>query len=170
MEGDSVRPTSDRVKEAIFSALNDKMLGSYFLDLFSGSGAIGIEALSRGAKHTAFVEKCEGHVRIINKNLVHVSKVIPELNYKILNEDALDALQRLKASNLNFDIIFLDPPYKMDLWKPALLSIYELGLLNKDGVIVLEMSKDEEEPNLPQFSIERKKLYGQTAVYYMVID
>ena len=167
LEGDSMRPTSDRAKEAIFSALGSKVLGSYFLDMFSGSGAIGIEALSRGAEFVAFSELSSLHADIIKKNLAHVSKAIPGPNYKIFNEDAVSALNAIKASSLSFDIIFMDPPYKSDLWEPALKQIYEMGLLNDNAVVVLEVSKDEKEPDSPYFNIIKSKSYGQAAVYYM---
>jgi len=165
LDGIAVRPTSDRVKEAIFNALGTRVQGSQFLDMFSGSGAIGIEALSRGADYVAFVEECASHVDIIKKNLTHVSKAMPQANYKLFNKSALEALHALM--NLHFDIIFLDPPYKSGMWEPVLHGIYEMGLLRESGIIVLEMSRDEKEPMLPYLNIIKTKLYGSTAVYYM---
>jgi len=170
LEGDLVRPTSDRAKEAIFSTLGNMVFDAHFLDIFSGSGAIGIEALSRRAKFTAFVEINKAHVDIIKKNLAYVSKAIPDANYKILNEDGINALNMLKTADLSFDIIFMDPPYKTSLWEPALNKIYEMSLLNKNGVIVIEMSRDEKEPAVPCFNIIKSKTYGTSAVYYMEIN
>jgi len=166
-EGDSVRPTSDRVKEAVFSTLGLGVQDSHFLDMFSGSGAIGIEAMSRGAAHTVFVEECLAHADIIKRNLAHVSKAIPEGSYKLFRENALDALRILKSLNLCFDIIFLDPPYKTGLWEPVLRDIYEMKLLSASGIIVLEMGKDEKEPDLFHFNIIKRKVYGTTVVYYI---
>ena len=167
LEGVAVRPTSDRVKEAIFSTLSLRVQDSYFLDMFSGSGAIGIEAMSRGAAYTVFVEESNEHIEIIKKNLAHVSKAMPDSDYKLFGKDALSALQAIKVLDLCFDIIFLDPPYKSGLWEPVLSSIYDMGLLNEGGIIVLEMGKDEKEPELPCFDIVKRKVYGATAVYYM---
>jgi len=167
LEGNLVRPTSDRAKEAIFSALADRVPGSNFLDMFSGSGAIGIEALSRGAGFVAFVELVPAHIDVIRRNLAHVSKAIVNPNYKILNEDASNALDMLKIANLSFDIIFMDPPYKTSLWEPALNRIHEFDLLNESGIVVLEMSKEEKEPVSAHFNILKSKSYGLTTVYYM---
>ena len=169
LEGESVRPTSDRVKEAIFSALSERLYGSRFLDMFSGSGAIGIEALSRGASYVAFVEESSRHTDIIKKNLDHVSKAIPDANYNLFEKDALESIETLKSLDLQFDIIFLDPPYELGLWKDVLTGIQKSELLSEDGIIILEISKDEKEPVLPHFNIAKKKFYGSTAVYYMEI-
>ena len=169
LDGESVRPTSDRVKEAIFSSISERLYGSRFLDMFSGSGAIGIEALSRGASYVAFVEESAEHAEIINKNLAHVSKAIPDMDYKLFQKDALESVQTFKNLGLQFDIIFLDPPYKSGLWEDALRGIYESGLLSEAGIIVLEISKDEKEPAAPCFDIAKKKFYGSTAIYYMEI-
>jgi len=169
LDGEAIRPTSDRAKEAVFSALGMKVMESRFLDIFSGSGAIGIEALSRGADYVVFVEQCVEHVEVIKKNIAHVSKAIVEPNYKLVNKDAIDALDVLKLQELRFDIIFLDPPYDSGLWKPALSKLAKLELLDEDGVIVLELGVNEDGPDLPQFKIIKKKVYGAAAVYYMEI-
>ena len=167
LDGEAIRPTSDRAKEAIFSALGHKVNGSFFLDMFSGSGAIGIEALSRGAEYVAFVEEATEHIEIINKNLSHVAKAIPDANYKLLNKDAVEALATLTSLGLQFDIIFLDPPYKSGLWKLSVDGIYKANLLKDNGIIVLELGSDEDEPEFTDFDIVKKKVYGSCAVYYM---
>ena len=167
LDGEAIRPTSDRAKEAIFSALGHRVNGSFFLDMFSGSGAIGIEALSRGAMYVAFVEVAAAHIEVINKNLSHVAKAIPEANFKLFNKDALGSLPTLTSLGLQFDIIFLDPPYKSGLWKSSLEGIYDMGLLKDDGIIVLELGSDEDEPELANFKVIKKKVYGSCAVYYM---
>jgi len=169
LDGEAIRPTSDRAKEAIFSAIGTRIVDSRFLDMFSGSGAIGIEALSRGAEHVVFVEKCVEHAEVVKKNIAHVSKAISEPNYKVLNQDALDALESLCFSGSHFDIIFLDPPYGSGLWKAVLDLIGKSELLNENGIIILELGVDEDEPSLPYFNITKKKVYGNAAVYYMEI-
>ena len=169
-EGASVRPTSDRAKEAIFSALGARVYGSHFLDVFSGSGAVGIEAISRGAEFVAFIESEPAHSGIILRNLAHISKAVAGADYKVLTEDAAGALTGLSASSLAFDIIFLDPPYKSGLLESALRHIYELSLLKTGGIIAAETGKDEKEPSAPHFNIIKKKTYGAASVYYMEID
>jgi len=171
LDGEAIRPTSDRAKEAIFSALGMKVQESRFLDMFSGSGAIGIEALSRGADYVVFVEQCAEHVEVIKKNIAHVSKAIglDKPNYKLVNKDAIGALDMLKLQELRFGIIFLDPPYDSGLWKPVLSKLAKLELLDEGGIIVLELGADEDEPALSHFEIVKKKVYGAAAVYYMEI-
>jgi len=167
LEGEAIRPTSDRAKEAIFSALGHRVNGSHFLDIFSGSGAIGIEALSRGSEYVVFIEEAAAHIEIINKNLSHVSKAISAANYKLLNKCAVEALSMLASLGLQFDIIFLDPPYKSGLWESTLEDIYKANLLKSDGIIALELGSDEDEPKRVSFEVTKKKVYGSCAVYYM---
>lgn len=170
LEGDTVRPTSDRAKEAIFSSLEPLIRGVRFLDLFSGSGAIGIEALSRGAAHVSFVESEKRHVDIIQKNLAHVLKTIPDANYKVINKAALYALNDFGVSGLQFGIIFMDPPYNSNLWEEALHLIYERAILSENGIVMLEISKDERAPANPHFNIFKRKFYGRAAIYFMEIN
>jgi len=170
LEGDAVRPTSDRAKEAIFSALGHKVASSFFLDMFSGSGAIGIEALSHGAAFVAFVEAEISHTDIIQRNLAHVSKAISGSNYKVINDDAGRALLAFKSAGTKFDIIFMDPPYKSLLWKTVLNNIYEMNILREHGIVIVEMGKDEPKPVTPHFNIIKNKVYGAASVYYMELD
>jgi len=169
IEDKNIRPTADRVKEAIFSTISHEITGGAFLDLFSGSGAIGIEALSRGAKRVVFVESETSHVKIIEKNVEHVSKAIPDPAYKIIQNDAVGAIRALSALNEGFDIIFMDPPYKKELWHEVLVKIYETNLLNPGGIIIIEMAKEETPPLNACFHIFKDKHYGKTSVYYMCI-
>ena len=126
------RPTMDRVKESLFDILGDKVEKSVCLDLFAGSGNLGIEALSRGAKFGYFVDRKYMAYKTIKDNL----SLLNILNAEVLNMDYLKALERLNT--IKFDIIFLDPPYKSDYLEKAVRKISDLRLLNDKGLIVLE--------------------------------
>ena len=166
-EGEGIRPTSDKVKEALFSSLSDKVYNSSFLDLFAGSGAIGIEALSRGCNYAAFAEINKEHIDIIRQNINHVSKAIPGGNYEILNIDAFEAIKTLSKSGKMFDIIFIDPPYGKNEFTSIVDRFFEANIVNEGGIIVFEKAKNEPEPSSKYFNITKSKIYGKTAVYYM---
>lgn len=134
LKGDEVRPTTDKIKETLFNILNPYIYDICFLDLFAGSGAIGIEALSRGANKAVFIEKNKMAVKCINENLIHT-----RLNDRA-NVICGDVLSILKSYRLHdrFDIIFLDPPYGDDIYLSVLNIIKENNLLNQDGFVIME--------------------------------
>lgn len=136
-EGLAIRPTTDRTKETLFNMINQGIYGATFLDIFSGSGAIGIEALSRGAKDVFFVENSRSSIGCIRKNLERTNLL---KDATILNEDYAIALERLKRDNRTFDYIFLDPPYNKEFEAPVINKLADFGLLKKDGIIICESS------------------------------
>lgn len=138
LEGDDVRPTSDRVKEAMFSILHFQLEGRRVLDLFAGSGQLGIEALSRGAAQVVFVDASRDSIDIVKKNL-HSTDL--EKNAKVLN---IDFLSFLKQKNDKFDIALLDPPYRKGLLQQALPLL--VNIMNEGGTILCESPKEEELP------------------------
>lgn len=131
-EGEEVRPTADRVKESLFNILSQKMLGARVLDLFCGSGALGLECLSRGAAEAVFNDVSKDSVRILQKNIASM-KLGTEA--RVMNYDYLTALNTLKGE---FDLVFLDPPYRFDYGVPALEKLVGRGLIADDGVIIYE--------------------------------
>ena len=166
--GMSIRPTSDRVREAIFNILQcSKDAGFPFrkvLDLFAGTGAVGIEALSRGAETVTFVDNDPTAVKIIRKNLETCGF---SGMTSIINMDVQPSLTLLDKKGERFDLIFIDPPYHASLTGTALHCIEERGLLNKAGIIVVESSKrmiwDGELKDIELF--DRRK-YGDTVVSF----
>lgn len=138
IEGLDTRPTTDRIKETLFNMLQNDLAGCRFLDLFAGSGAIGIEALSRGAREAVFVEKSPQAAACIRDNLKATRL---EGQARILREDVFQALERLKGGE-PFDYIFLDPPYRNMLEEEVLGALKGASLLAEDGVIIIEASKD----------------------------
>lgn len=139
LEGNKTRPTLDRVKEALFNILQNDIRNAYVLDLFSGSGALGIEALSRGAKFCVMADKSNDAIKVINRNL---QKTKLEENAKVIKNDYIKTLDSL---NQKFDLIFIDPPYALDIAVNAIKNIVELDLLTEEGIIVLETDEEERE-------------------------
>ncbi|MCK9574901.1 MAG: 16S rRNA (guanine(966)-N(2))-methyltransferase RsmD [Clostridia bacterium] len=133
LERIEVRPTLDRIKQPLFSIIQFYIPHSIVLDLFSGSGALGLEALSRGADEAVFVDKNKDCCLVTENNV----KMIGE-NSTVLCKDYASALMNFKAKNKKFDIIFLDPPYALNLGQPVIEKIAEYKLLNEDGIIVYE--------------------------------
>ena len=149
---DGTRPTMDRVKESLFGIIQDYIKGSAILDLFAGSGSLGIEALSNGADSCYFFDNNIELVNIIKKNTIDMNGV------HIMKSDYKNSLEMLKNSNIKFDIIFLDPPYKLNLINDCLERIYNNNLLNKDGIIVCEY--ENENINTDKFDLIKEKKYG----------
>ena len=157
LEGDDVRPTTDKVKEAIFSAIQFDIEGRTFLDLFAGSGQMGIEALSRGAKSATFVDSSRKAVEIVRKNLSNVGLYDKG---RVLHADSLSFIGTITEK---FDIVFLDPPYGTGILQKALPEIAEK--VNKTGVIIAENSENEEiSANYGEFMLDRQKHYGKIKV------
>lgn len=131
--GDKIRPTSDKARESIFNILQNKVINCNFLDLFCGTGAMGIEALSRGAKQSVFIDLARESVLLTKKNL-EMLKITD--GAKVVNADALGFLQ---SSNEKFDIVYIDPPYSTDLGKKALEKVERV--LSDNGIAVFEDEK-----------------------------
>lgn len=132
--GLDTRPTTDRIKETLFNILQPELLDCRFLDLFSGSGGIGIEALSRGAAYAVFVEKNPKACACIRENLSFTKL---EENGKLLNMDVLQALRSLENKGV-FDCVFMDPPYKQELERQVLEYLRESSIIDEDTLIIVE--------------------------------
>lgn len=135
--GSSTRPTTDRIKETLFNMIQDQLYGIRFLDLFSGSGAIGIEALSRGASEAVFVENERKAVACIRANLAFTRL---EAGARVLNEDVFYALARLEGEP-PFQIIFMDPPYGHLLEKRVLEALLSSSLADGETTVIVEASR-----------------------------
>lgn len=157
-DGLSVRPTHDRVKEALFSMLSVKVSGAAVLDLFAGTGALGIEALSRGASQATFVDVSARSLQAVENNL---NKTHLLSQSRLLKSDFLSFLS---ATGETFDLIFLDPPYRAEFLLPALRKIAERGLLRSEGVIYCETEGQLPEQITDLFSVHRDKKYGRAHI------
>ena len=164
VEGLDTRPTTDRIKETLFNMIAFDLPMAEFLDLFSGSGAIGIEALSRGAKKAVFVEQSFICGKIIKENLTHTG--LAE-NADVMEMDIFTALDRLAAEKERFDIIFLDPPYEAGLLEPVLEKIMAGGLLKEDGYIIAEHGAKNPPKATQALSVIREKKYKTTGISFL---
>jgi 16S rRNA (guanine966-N2)-methyltransferase len=135
LEGSAVRPTSDRMRETLFNILAPRIEGARFVDVCAGSGAIGIEALSRGASHVTFIEAARKAASVISENLRHCG--ITE-DFKLISRDALQAMKYFAAEQRQFDIFYFDPPYDSDLYSPVMWQIAKGNLLAEDGIVIVE--------------------------------
>lgn len=162
-KGLRTRPTADRVRESVFSTLQTRISGARFLDLFAGSGAIGIEALSRGAKDCVFVEKDRQALQTLKKNL-QITKFGKES--RVLAMDFRQAIGLLKEEH--FDIVYVDPPYETDYYFDTLTLLAEYDIITKNGVIVCESGKKSLPiENTEPFIVMKTKHYGDSSVYYL---
>ena len=146
------RPTMDRVKESMFAMIQNNIKDSICLDLFAGSGSLGIEAISNGAKCCYFVEKNNEIYEVLKKNLSDVD------NSTLLKKDYLEALEYFKNYKIRFDLIFLDPPYKMNLIGEILNIIYDNNILNDNGLVICEY--ENEKILNDRLTLIKRKKYG----------
>lgn len=158
IEGLDTRPTTDRIKETLFNMIHDQIPDCCFLDLFSGSGAIGIEALSRSAKLAVMVEQNQKAAECIRENLKTTRL---QDDAVVMNCDVLTALKRLEDKDYLFDVIFMDPPYRMEWEKRVLEYLAASSLINEDTTIIIEASLDTDFDYLKSmgYEITREKNY-----------
>lgn len=156
--GNSTRPTTDKVKEAMFNIIGPYFDDGVCLDLFAGSGGLGLEALSRGMEYAIFVDKDGKAIGTIRANIEQCSA---EEHCEVYRNDALRAVKALKKREMIFDCIFLDPPYKKQQLVLLLETIDDFHLLKEDGIIVCEHSFDVALPNeIGRLSRVRNETYG----------
>lgn len=166
LEGNNTRPTLDRVKESLFNIIGLKVRDAVVLDLFSGSGAIGIEAASRGAEKVILCDKSKDAINIINKN---IEKTKLKENTKVINSDYKEAL---KKAGCTYDIIYIDPPYATNLVKESVEEILKNEYLNNSGIIIIE-TDEEERINKELNEIEEKidiydkRKYGRVILMFL---
>lgn len=163
-----IRPTSDKVREALFEILKDRIEGASFLDLFCGSGAMGIEALSRGANTVSFVDSNFLAVSVLKKNL-SLLDISGSYNIDIYKKEAIGALPDIERSGSLFDIIFLDPPYNRGMAKNSLIAISRCDILARNPIIVAEIYKKEILPEtIGSLTKIRTSRYGDTVLEFFV--
>jgi len=163
IDGKQTRPTLDKVREALFGRLGDWVEGKTILDLFAGSGSVALEGISRGMISAVLVDGSATAIDVISKNITSLKE---EKQCMVLRMEATQALRYLKNKSKRFDLIFLDPPYgKVDLSK-ILKLIETYGLLNPNGIIVVE-TLDEESFDYQSFKLDKKMTYGITALHYL---
>ena len=157
VEGKDTRPTTDRIKETLFNMLQNEIYGCYFLDLFAGSGQIGLEALSRGARYAVFVENAKKAAACITENIQFTKSDKESL---LLQMDVIAALRSMEGK-YQFDIIFMDPPYDKELEREVLEYLKSSSLLKEDTLVITEASlqTDLSYVNELGFTILKEKCY-----------
>ena len=161
----SLRPTSDRVKESMFNILQDDIVGKVVLDLFAGTGNLGIEALSRGAKKTIFVEKGRQALRLIQRNLTQFGL---EERSEILPKDANRAIGILKQKGESFDLILMDPPYQKGLIQKTLMKLNSHQIYHKDSILVIEHNRREPlSAVMDGWNLIRQRRIGDTLISFL---
>ncbi|MDD7281119.1 MAG: 16S rRNA (guanine(966)-N(2))-methyltransferase RsmD [Erysipelotrichaceae bacterium] len=167
--GMHTRPVTDQIKEALFSSWQFRINGARFLDCFAGSGSMGIEAISRNASYTVFIDNDNEANKIIHQNLkaCHFDS-----NYKVLKEDVFQAFNYLDSKKESFDIIYMDPPYTVDeIFIPVMEAISKTNLLKNDGILAIRTKKEKEMPNRFNHLVKTKqKKYGISMVHFYELE
>ncbi len=154
IEGNNTRPTTDRIKETLFNMINDYMYDCVFVDLFAGSGGIGIEALSRGAKKAFFVDSSRQCAACIKDNLIHTGL---KENALIICKEIISGIKEIESSGETADVIFMDPPYDNDFEKNVLDFLKSSPIVSKDTLIIVEASVGTKFEYLNDFGYETVK-------------
>ena len=155
------RPTKDRVREAIFSAVGD-INGARVLDLYAGSGAMGIEALSRGASHATFVDISPIAIKTVKANLDNLK--VSSVEYEIIKNKDINALDYLKQKGNKFDLIILDPPYEEGQYELIIERMKELDLISENAILVLEANRVVKLENI-EYQRNKEYHYGEIMVF-----
>ena len=171
LKGSEVRPTADRVKESLFRIFGEQVAYADFLDLCAGTGNIGLEALSQGAKSTTFVDNNYHCIRIIESNLEMCGFDRKNPHIRLIHLDARKALARLGKRKAKFDLIYFDPPYASKIYESCVKQIVQTNLLSPAGVLVIEHRKVQgadwtESLMLDELILSRQERYGDTMLSF----
>ena len=169
-KGPSIRPTLEHVRQALFNLVGSRIRGAKVLDLFSGSGALGIEALSRGAAEVTFVDRSFFCIQAIEANLTSLSlDSLRPTPFTLLRTDAITAIRRLSREEVPFDLVLLDPPYGKHLARKSLNALGRYAIVSKSGLVVAEHDKRDPLPPSIQgkevsLFLQRTERYGDTVL------
>jgi 16S rRNA (guanine966-N2)-methyltransferase len=167
VKGGNVRPTSDRVKGSVFSIIRERVVNADFLDLCAGTGNIGLEALSRGAKSATFIERDRRCIRVIEANLEGCGLHRRHPQVRLIATDARKGLAYLGKRNARFDLVYLDPPYDAGIYDACLTQLADTKLLSPNGLIVVEHRKGNEMPRvIAGLAQTRREGYGDTVLSF----
>lgn len=165
-KGMDTRPTADRVKESMFNILGDIVDDAKVLDLFGGTGNLGLEALSRGASKAVFIDQNQNSITAIKENINLTKMNQKAVVYKM---DSLLSLSRLAREQYKFDLVFCDPPYNKGLVEKSLMKLVENNVLEDEAIIVVEHSKHESIPDdFSNYEVRRSEKYGETIVSFIL--
>ena len=164
-KSDEIRPTQDRVREALFNIIQCEIGGADFLDLFAGSGAVGLEALSRGAKSATFVEQSRRHLAVLNENVDLLCRPRPSISTSLVSADVYRWIA--SYSGPGFSIGFADPPYALGEEKgyaSVLATLAAHGVIRVEGLFIAEMTAVQKAEETPGWELLRDRTYGKTRI------
>jgi 16S rRNA (guanine966-N2)-methyltransferase len=162
--GLNTRPITDMIKEALFNVLGPRISGSKLLDLFAGSGSVGIEALSRGAHTVVFVDNSNEAVKVIKENLNNCQF---NREYQVLRSDVFKALGMLQRHGNRFDLIYIDPPFTNEkIFNQIMAAMDEGDMLEPDGIVVIRTPRRKEMPMFTRLHKYRSNNYGESSLHY----
>jgi 16S rRNA (guanine(966)-N(2))-methyltransferase RsmD len=166
-KNDDIRPTTDRVKESLFNIINSRIPNSQVLDLFAGTGGLGLECLSRGAEKCTFVDSSRESVKVLTSN---IEKARFKSESEVITADFMNALNTFKVRGRKFDLVFLDPPYHGEMFIDALTKLDEADLLEEHSLISVEHDTADKFPEkIGRLYAHREKKYGKTTItFYMM--
>ena len=166
LKGMATRPTTDRVKESLFNIIAANIPGSHVLDLFAGSGSLGIEALSRGADFAVFSDRSRESCGIIKENL-QFTKYVEKSEVFLMGFE--ETLAKLASQGRKFDIVFLDPPYNKNFIQETLKNLTRNDIIRDNGILVAEHHRDDQLPECSgRLKLSRRQKYGETAISFFV--
>lgn len=160
-----VRPTADRVKESLFNIIGSRIIEAEILDLFAGTGNLGLESWSRGARKITFIDESRESLRLVQSN---ITKCRAQADCTVLKGNAVNVMERLSQQGMRFDFIFCDPPYNKGWIAKVLDTAAKSPVIKNGGYLVIERSQHEEIKDLPkQFEIVRTEKYGETFIDFV---
>lgn len=162
-QGTDTRPTLGRTREALFSILYGKVEGRRVLDLFAGSGALGLEALSRGARECVFCDKSRGAIQAVEHN-IQLLKLSGRA--RVLKGEWVQSLKTLHAERRQFDLVFVDPPYRMDAAE-AVRALWDFRIAAEHGIIIVEHGADTQMDGAGGLSVSMRRQYRETALTFL---
>ena len=164
VKGNNTRPTTDKIKEAVFNSIGPYFDGGLMLDLYAGSGSVGLECISRGMDHAIFVDKSYDAISTIKKNIAFVK--VPS-QCTVLKMDANMAIKRMASEGKKFDLVYMDPPYANQQNEKIMNELCELNLLNENAVVVVESLKEDVfSEDIGPLHKYKEALYGITRISY----
>ena len=174
-KGDAIRPTLDRVKESFINQVRPSIVGAHFLDLFAGTGNIGVEALSQGAESVVFVEIDRKAQELICRNMekCHFGKpgAVSGPGWELLRTSALQAIQLLDRKGSHFDMVYVDPPFNKGLYEETLLALADSRILDTDSLVIAEhYRKNALEENYGKLSMVKERRIGDTCLSFFSLE
>lgn len=158
---EGTRPTMDRVKESLFGMIQDYIKDSTVLDLFAGSGNLGVEAISNGAKIAYFIDNNPEVIKVLNKNIANLDI---QSKSRVILSDWKKALNTFATQNIKFDLIFIDPPYAYDVYEKILNKVSTLNLLSDNGLIIMEYSNLHLPATYENLTLYKERNYGNKSI------